>query len=162
VAWFDRQGVLLKYYPFRINSLALFSTALLAVAYLRKMPVPTRESRGAALGALVGCAADFASILAPNIIRIQNQADPLYSQLLERIGASTPPDAVFMFDPNDKKFLDFSRRTRREQFVSWKVEPSGGSKLFEWYSRLKLADAIDRDPSHLDGLQCQWRVDYFL
>ena len=162
VAYFDTQGVLLKYYPFRINSLSTFILTLLvstfiflivkskyhlilhqivvmlAVLFLLKMTVTT----------CFGMYKHFT-----------NNAHKSLEATGEYIKLHTDKDAVILSFTGD---LSLSRRMERDRFVVYKFIPAEMNKIPDWYERVNFKRALAKNISLLRDRKVSYKIDYIL
>ncbi|UCD37995.1 MAG: hypothetical protein JSW54_00460 [Fidelibacterota bacterium] len=164
-AIFDRNGVYLKFYPFRISALSMLFIILQSAIMLKKYILPERYATS--IAAILLCLS--LPGLADNSLRtVRRLAEPHVRPDLETLAdyvrEHTDQRDVFIFtgfqDQEDE--LSFSRKTRRENFVLDKFVPTGGKKLYEWYQRLQQKEQIGKDLEALFELTDTYRVDYLV
>ncbi|MCB1856801.1 MAG: hypothetical protein KDI63_00915 [Gammaproteobacteria bacterium] len=173
LAYFDTQGEILKYYPFRSSALSFFTSLLIAFVAAnhlgeKVLPPSQRHIRRvtAALGliAVLGLgfnlyknARDSYTLLYPPPQEADRQA------LYRWIGEHTPRDAKFL-NMNDRKRddLDFMRRTERDRFSVFKFVPTSNRRIYDWYLRAKEKQRVLDDPGYLAELRKHYRIDYLV
>jgi len=164
--WFDREGEILKYYPFRVASLALLTSGVEALAWLRHHARPSATlERHARVPLALACL----WLVWVGVGRIDKFSEsPGIDRARETAAFArehTERDAVFLFldDPElrfDKfELVSFMRRAERERFVVRKFIPAG-DKVYEWYHRMLERERVERDLGHLATLRRDYRIDY--
>lgn len=152
VAYFDTEGRLLKFYPFRQQALALLLSLLFA-AWLFVRALETRAPRRAGFYkrlALIG-------VTLPLLLYLGNRSRLWRQDRLQKSATrfeaydcarqASPPDARFILLEKKVGFehVDFLRRTDRDAYVLFKMVPAGGAPLLEWYDRLQKTEAMKQD-----------------
>lgn len=155
---FDRQGVFLKFYPFRIQTVAWLLTLLLIAERVVVWAAPRIQDRP--LAPLAAAAAvlvlGWARCQQPGWLFDRDTELETAAAFLERevpLGGT-----VFVWDP-DRAFGDWHGRdvrlmrlSRRDLFVSFKIVPAGGPKLAAWYERLLEKRRAECEPGRLPDL----------
>lgn len=182
VAFFDTQGVFLKFYPYRTSALSLFlSLTLLLVLFKKsgwlhplKYTSPVEDSNGRA-GQLAVVSVMLAFVvlglgsrLYRNAVDSYRVAYPSVKQLAmnsttDWIRRNTDAAAVVL-DLEDRSpgHLDFIRETQRDSFSVYKFVPTTNRLIYEWYQRVLARDRVANDISVLPTIKSQYRIDYIL
>lgn len=169
IAYFDTNGKILKLYPFRITSVVTFLCFTQLVIYLKHKVIPQHRKSIYYSVLLVGL---LPFILSKTVTTTQKllhtKVNQDFNELVEVVNTQTPKEAVFMVfseKPNKKTIEDlypFCRKTRRERFVIFKFVPSGGEKIYEWYTRWLAKKKLEADISYLPEFNKQYQVDYLI
>lgn len=183
IALIDKNGVLLKTYPFRTSSLSAF-LILLEIAviikrfglfslfsyYRKKFPnIPYTQSR--MHFALVMHLTLFLIFIPRFSIEISDTIKNFYigedkltedmKDLILFSKNNTDPESVFLFLDSDKPF-SFVRRAERDRFVINKFTPTNNQIIFEWYQRQLIKSKIAEDISNISLLQDKYKVNYLV
>lgn len=182
IAFVDRQGTWLQYYPFRFGDMMLPLTTwlLFACAIQNKFPLQTSKYRLISI-ALLGCILftqitffSQRAIAYQNFPTQQQDVDPQWKQMSNWIRYHTPKDSVIISHP--WKLANFTWMTERATVVKLKMFPQTKDAIVEYYQRLddlsggtlakiyfgdeklkqvKTVKAISAGFSHLDTTQVQ-------
>jgi len=165
IASFDRTGVFLKYYPFRIAALGALLVAVQVIVYGLRYIVttPSAQTVRAAMLALAlptFCYSAVATIHSMYAPHRNLQFDEMAAYLRD----NSDEKAVVLLLGSDK-LLDpdtpsFSRKARREQFSVYKFVPAGGKKLYSWYVRVLEKEKAEKDIAYVDNLRKAYKIDY--
>jgi hypothetical protein len=180
---FDTNGVLMKTYPFRTNSLMwfLFLVEMVLVArlympraYHKIVPVifKTKEypSRKLAFTNSVGASMLVIGLavmtfethdMLKNLKSLHNDLDSEMLEMIEYIKKTTPGSDIFMMIDSDRP-LSFIRRAERERFVVVKFTPTRSTAIYEWHKRALLKKRIKRDIRLIDSVKTVYQVNYLL
>ena len=171
LAYFDKTGQFVKYYPFRINALTTFAFNLhlthLLIDFDYKRYAPAVNLTIVALAAFFTLRA-----LLPNAFlsyQYFSGASAAFDEMSAYITNHTERDAVILYlgDPESALAdldgdLSLTRKTRRSRFVSYKFIPAELSKIPDWYDRVRMKQAVLADINRLPELKARYRVDYLL
>ena len=165
--WLERSGgLLLKYYPFRLNSIGLFFIYLLITMYFSEKNWFAKKDKIIAPSLIV-----LTIILASTrVAYAQNKekeynSDQDYFELTAYIKSQTSSESIFaMVEPPDQFFLPhaFSRLTNRESFVVNKFVPGEKQKLAEWYKREALMGKVRANKIPLNYLNEEYGVSHVI
>jgi hypothetical protein len=186
IALFDRNGVLLKTYPFRTSTLSslfiLIELALIHKYYLcpwlsRRITIQNLIMRGKTPGyrkafyaytintVFLAAFLLFLSLEINETIRGKNtDMKPLSGEMKEimcYIREETDTEDVILLLFRDAP-LSFHRFTERESFVVWKFIPTRSRALFEIYDRQIWKQRLAEDISLLGELTKEYRLDYLV
>jgi hypothetical protein len=162
IAFFDREGILLKYYPFRINTMTTFALTLLLSAFVFSSFKPEYLKILTQITLLISILF-LLRLYKPNVKNLvsyfaQNDKEALID-ISNYIKENTPKDAVVLSFLGD---LSVNRRMERDRFVVYKFIPAEMSKIPEWYERelfkRKMAGNID----HIKERKESYKIDYLL
>ena len=163
VGIFDKEGVIQKYYLYRINTLSVFTSLLVYVHLFFRIIKPEH------LG-LAGIAIMVLSGLFPlqEFAKGQKQIQSYlskkdYNQFCKRVKATTEKDAVLMYldtDPYHDRFYNLMRKTQRPRYVLNKFIPSDISKMPDWHARVVMRENVRVDISKLEQAKQNHRIDY--
>ena len=164
---FDKEGVILKFYLYRINALSVFCTYLVFTFFLfqsinRKLSIHLKY--------FTACLALFA---------IQKMANSNYENLVYDYKSSTSTFELICADIKEKTdedditllltnkhdeslHLKFNRYAERNRFVIHKFVPAEFGKLPDWYDRLKTKESLHKDISRLKQISEKYKIDYVL
>ena len=171
LAYFDKTGQFVKYYPFRINALTTFAFTLhltyLLTDFDYKRYAPAVNLTIVALAAFFTLRA-----LLPNAFlsyQYFSGASAAFDEMSAYITNHTERDAVILYLGDPKSALadsdgdlSLTRKTRRSRFVSYKFIPAELSKIPDWYDRVRMKQAVLADIDRLPELKARYRVDYLL
>jgi hypothetical protein len=156
VAYFDKEGSILKFYPFRLQALFTLLSALLLIDLLNK-------STYFLLFLLL--------LPLPFFIGIKNlykqyqycfaKSNAFY-QMSYYIKEHTNKNAVVFYPTIDDDYtLQFTRISERDRFFVHKLIPGGGSKIYAWYERYQISDKVEKDISAISELK-PFGVEYYI
>ncbi len=163
IGYFDKTGFFLKYYPFRISALSMllivFQFSLVVKSFIKSEFLP------AIYGSILIIAIPvfvFASAL--NIYIMAAPKDKFLNEMTAFVKKHTQPSEKFVFINYEKDIdhISFFRKAERERFVVYKFVPSGGNKLYEWYSRILEKEKIEQDTDYLFEVKEQHQLDYLV
>lgn len=182
VAFFDTQGVFLKFYPYRTSALSLFlSLTLLLLLFKQSGWLPSQESTSPVADSngragwlavvtvmLAFMVLGLGSRLYINAVDSYRVAYPSAKQLAmnstsDWIRRNTDSAAVVL-DLEDRSpgHLDFIRQTQRDSFSVYKFVPTTNLLIYEWYLRVLARDRVVKDISVLPAIKGKYRIDYIL
>lgn len=188
IAFFDREGSFIKYFPFRINTLFTFLVFLQLVVLLKYFFFLPRHYPYFQFAVLT------CFLFAPlprNTYRLFIEArlilspgsNPAYEEMVGFVKNNTERDAVLLllskksllsdnteFDIRSPEFaffdmdLSIMRRTERERFVSYLFGPVSPNpeELYRWYVRMQEKAKVTEEPPYLCELRQKYRIDYLL
>ena len=164
---FDKTGVLLKFYLYRINALSVFTSYLVFVCFLFQV---FKAEYYYYLSILILAISIFfiqrkANSNINHIKAYLNNKESKYIEMCENIKLITEQTDVILYltkDNHSDGQLDFVRRTERSRFVLHKFVPADMKKLPEWYDRVKQRNKIFKDISYLKEAQEKYKIDYIL
>ncbi|MBF0105404.1 MAG: hypothetical protein HQM16_08775 [Deltaproteobacteria bacterium] len=162
IARFDQYGGFIKYLPFRQGSLAVLFGVLI-LSYAIKEVV--KNSR-----VLLSLNTVFLVLL---ILPVWDHIKQMPERLVPDttvldieayVRDHTPPGSVIYFHGFGLRdaIHEFSRKTRRDKFVSLLVSPSGTAKFEDWYTRLNVKYKIEKDFLLINKARERYRIDYVL
>jgi len=167
VAPFDTNGTFLKFYPFRLASLALFFIIIQAALWFAYSSGQPARHLGKVMnfaGSIMVIFCIFLLLRGLNFsirrtVKNYRKLPPLL-ELTGYIREKTPPEALFYRHGDIEN--SFARRSGRDIFVDYKFVPAGGTKLYEWYVRMKTREKVYRDLGHLDVVRADYGIDYLV
>ena len=165
VSAFDKEGVITKYYLFRINAISTFcaTLSLVIIVYSR-----IQSQNKVLLNLLILLVSIFAiqRNAAKNLKKIEDintHKDLAYEEMCQYIKSQTERDAVILYLSKDHEYdghHDFIRKTERSRFVSHKFVPADFSKLPEWYDRIYWRRRLNGNMERFEEFREKYRVDY--
>ena len=172
VAWVDRYVMdyalagILKFYPFRLSSYAMFATILLAGHLLWEW-IEEIEVGPRIRVAVIGLTAVLGIFQAVNHIKdeVRPHYPEQYVEAIEYIRSATPTTAVFALinQPLDSDpYNAFIRLTERENFSVKKFVPGEKHKLNAWYDRQLALIRVNEDNSHINILSEAYGVTHIM
>lgn len=171
-AWLDTQVMdyqlsgLLKFYPFRTNSLAMLCFFWILGSILWERIIARRKSTWVSRTVIVVSVGLLISQLINSVVMFQNPKIPDgFVAMCDYIEANTEQDDSFILiniPVNQRSQYQFIRHAQRESFCVNKFVSAEKGKLAEWYARQKLMGRINKDNSLLLTLSDQYDVDYVL
>lgn len=178
VAFIDKTGVFLKYYPYRINTLSCFLISLLITKWMYEIIKKKKYLKFLNILILLVTLNGFFNITSknyrpqivnvndfikifrkPNNTYIKNSEDNL-SDICNYIKFHTKRDAlIFSFVNN----LTISRRSERRRFVIYKMGGSGDLKIMQdWYFKLILKRKVYSNISFLPKVIKKYTITHIL
>ena len=172
VAWIDYRfldssgGLLLKYYPFRTNSLAMFFLFLMVYGLIEKYAIQYKY-----YNQIYKIVFSLVIVLtlgqAINNIRrsIELPTDLAFDEIAHYIKGNTDRQTTFLLTGipyNSMLYNSFSRKAERENFVVHKFVAAEKQKLLEWYERSNAHSLLRKDIDHLPGFLEKYEADYIL
>jgi hypothetical protein len=186
IALFDKNGVLLKSYPFRTSALSAFLIIVEICLVVKRYGLKhiyklltgnihlfsTKSWVQKRISFYVFMNIILVTLFLPRFIletksTIQNfyigedKVDKSTLELYEYIKVNTSPSSVFLFMDKLNPY-SFTRRTDREQFVIGKFTPTYNKTIYEWYTRLMLIEDMRKDISNIEELVKNYKVDYLI
>ena len=142
VAFIDRQGEWLKYYPFRFGDMMLpLTTCLLVACNLEtKFAVKKRKFRPLLIAVLIGVLFTQVTVFTQQAIASvefpaePQNVDPQWKLMSDWIHDYTPQDAIIISHP--WKLASFTWMTERATIVKLKMFPQSKKSIVEYYQRL--------------------------
>jgi hypothetical protein len=183
IALFDKNGVYLKFYPYRTSSLSLFIMLILFIYILkdsknREMLHLGGHSRPAIAGATSGngiiifmilfVAAGLFFKLHCNFKESYECISPSPKESAELslygwIRQNTSREAVFLdLNKSMREGLGFIRQTNRDSFSVVKFIPTTNRLIYDWYQRLQEKNRVAGNIDYLPELRNKYRIDYIL
>ncbi len=170
VAWADRYlldssgGLLLKYYPFRTNSLATFILFNLLYSHGKKYAVSWGIPRSLQI-AVLSLLIVLAVVQGINNMRrnIALPVDLAFDEMALYIKKNTDKKAVFIITGvpyNSDLFSSFGRKAERENFLVFKFVAAEKHKLLEWYRRFQVFSILRKDISCFPEYSGKYKIDY--
>ena len=160
LAYFDTEGVFLKYYPFRINTVSTFFLMMIITKWawdsIKSKTISTVK------GLLLICI--LLMVLRETIPNIKKNLHHILSK--DTIGEA----CEFIKVTSNKKAKIFSfiedntimRKAERDRFVSYKLNPAELSKIHEWYFRVLEKRRAIADSQYLGHLFEKYHITYIL
>jgi hypothetical protein len=181
IALFDKNGVYLKFYPYRTSSLSFFIMLILFIYFLkdakiREMLHIGRNSQTTILKPKTGIivfmilfiAAGLCFKMTCNFRESCECISPSPKESAELslyswIKQNTPPEAIFL-DLNEsmREDLSFIRQTNRDSFSVFKFIPTTNKLIFDWYRRLQEKERVARNVDYLPDLRKKYPIDYVI
>ena len=164
VAYFDKEGILLKYYIYRINTVSTFVLSLFIAYWIYKV---FRERYKNLLNFSVLSLLLYA-IIPFLILRANSTIDYISNQPLEKVCSyikeNTGKNDVILslIDNGVNKNLNIIRKTERSNFVSYKFVPADMSKIHEWYFRVLAKRKVEENIGALQDISKEYKIDYVL
>lgn len=167
VAFFDNNGIFVKYYPFRINALTAFIFSIQLTCFLKDNLTKKVES--------VNLIYSFIAILLLfnvgystlyNIGNTKHYINRIKSidKLTHYIQTNTQENDILMYlgekitDDN----LPLIRESKRDWFVVYKFIPAGTNKIYNWYQRILEKKLVIDNIEHIFELRNRFKLDYIV
>lgn len=186
ISIFDREGTVLKLYPFRTNTLSalfifteiFFIIKFYAYPWIINKSVPLKRYtlriyawkfrwkiyvlvNVIMLALIIGFFIGETS----QTLHGKNKDQPLPSadmnKLIDYIKTNTDKQDVFMLLDNDYP-LSFTRLTERDRFVVWKFTPTKSKAIYDWYIREKWKELLRADMNNIELFTHFYNVDYII
>jgi hypothetical protein len=186
ISIFDRNGTLLKLYPFRTNTLSalfifievLFIIKFYTFPWIINKFVPVKKAASkintwrlrwkifvVVNSIMLVLIISFFIGESKQTLQGKNKDHPLPSsdmnRLIDYIKANTDKHNVFMLLDDDYP-LAFTRLTGRDRFVVWKFTPTKSQTIYEWYMRQKWKELLYADMDNLELFTNFYNVDYII
>jgi len=139
VAFFDHQGSILQFYPFRLGDVMLPLTTCLMVSCVLQQSVSLQKQRILSL-ACVGILTLVCTIQSVTLVKQIKALDDFpsvnadFKALCSWIRTQTPANATILSPP--ATLVEFSWLTERPTIVKYKLLPQNKAGLLSWYERL--------------------------
>ena len=161
IAFFDTEGVLLKYYPFRINTLTTFVLTLIISVFvfssLKQETVIIFKHMTILISMVILLKMAITSSL--GIYNHFNTNTKNRIEITSYIKQNTLKEDVVLSFLDD---LSLNRRMERDRFVVYKFIPADMNAIPEWYERVNYKRALAQNISLLRGRKTNYKIDYFL
>ncbi len=179
-AYFDRTGVFVKYFPFRLNTLFAFTVFLQLTFLLRYFFLRPEVLKYFQFAVLALFFFAFFSKAAYGLVLIDvkryatnSLSDPEFIEVAEFVRNNTARDDVVLLLPKSAvpgKYFSmdmeptFIRRAERDWFVAFFEAPlsPGSEKINEWYQRMLAKMEIVKDNTRICDIGERYRIDYAL
>ncbi|MFN8417353.1 MAG: hypothetical protein U0U66_13560 [Cytophagaceae bacterium] len=157
VAYFDKEGHILKFYPFRLQGVFTFLTAILLIELL------LNKTSYFILFILILPLPFF--IGAKNLYKqyqyCYSKSNAFY-QMSYFIKDHTNKNTVVYYPTIDDNYtLQFTRISERDRFFVHKLVPGGGDKIYAWYERYQISDEVEKDIASITKLKT-FGVQYYV
>ena len=162
IAIFDREGVLLKYYPFRIVTVSTLLFTLIMVKFLfdsiKGEIVPVVQYL-----VIFMAAVGLMRFIQPTLLGMYRhfKSDPYaaINDMSEFIKANTNKGDVILCFGGE---LSLNRRTERDRFVVYKFIPAVLNDIPEWYERQRYKNELEKNFEKIIEKPDNYRIDYLL
>jgi hypothetical protein len=160
VAFIDKNGYMLKFYLYRINSLSTFFLTLLISVYLFYIVNKDYFKKIQLLTLII-----FLSVLfKPIVLNIYlnytySKSQTSLNTLSDFIKLNTDSKSLF-FDYNEH--LSLVRKTERNFFVVYKYIPSQLNKINDWYIRVQEKNEVKNHPLKMKNLVERYDIAYII
>lgn len=162
IAFFDREGVLIKYYPFRINTLSTFILTLILTSFifscLKKKYIKVITHITIMISMLF-----VLKLSNPTVTNLYSHVTQNKHQDLNDMGnyikQHTEKDAVILSFLSD---LSLHRRMERDRFVLYKFIPAEMNKIPEWYERVLFKRKLETNLELFKDRKASYKIDYLL
>lgn len=162
IAFFDKTGIILKYYPFRINTLSTFILTLLISKWIFDI-VKFENYRNINHYILLF---SFFFILKIGGLNITNQInffiekkDNPLKKVCQYIYKNTKKkDIIFSFDGD----ITIPRKCRRDVFSTPLFIPSEMKRIHDWYQRVLIKRKLTKNIDSINEVKKQYRINYIL
>lgn len=164
IAYFDRSGGFVKYYPFRLTPISAYLFFLIGFTFLFE----NMKENGKAVSNFLFISAGvlFLYWISLNVFknyRLYSNDNEAFYQISAFIKGNTPKDAVIYYaDQSEDYRLTFTRVAERDRFFVYKSAPAGTDKIYEWYDRMLVQEKIDKDPPAIFEAKKKYKIDYLL
>ena len=163
LAFFDKEGHFVKFYPFRLASIDLWLFYLLTFSII--VPYFARQEsiqKIIIIATLMFFIVSSSLNLYKMVRFIKNRHAPFY-EMTDYIKTHTPVDAIVYFDDETEDYTySFIRKSERDRFVMYKFVPSATDNIYIWYDRILIQDKIKMNPSYIFEAKKKYKIDYAL
>ncbi|MFT6997516.1 MAG: hypothetical protein ACJAQ4_001270 [Cryomorphaceae bacterium] len=161
LAFIDREGKFLKYYPYRIMTLATFLLFLILTKRIGGLTHTIGKIRLLFYSLLLS-GVMLLEVIIPNLKNNFALTSDTYKDLLAAtayIKENSEKDAIIFSMFEDNKMI---RLTERNAFASYKFVPAESTKLHDWYERVLATREIQLNPTALLEFSKEYRIDYVI
>lgn len=159
VAFFDKNGVILKYYPFRINTLTTFILTIFVTKWIFNI-ISKEKHKLIYQYIFLFTIMMLLKTTVPNIIsQIKYLKNKELISLSKFVKKETKKDAV-IFSINED--LVQRRKLEREHFIMEKHVSSNLNDLPEWYNRVLTKKEILNNFSKINDATKKYKIDYIV
>ena len=162
IALIDREGILLKYYPFRINTLTTFVLTLLLSSFIFsiiKSEYLKIISQIIVLISIVFLLRLYQSNVKNVVSYFTQDKNVALIDISNYIKENTSKDAVVLSFLGD---LSLNRRMERDRFVVYKFIPAEMNEIPEWYERELFKRKMGSNIELLTERKRSYKIDYLL
>ena len=162
IALFDREGILLKYYPFRINTLTTFTLTLLLSSFtfsIIKSKYLKIVNQLIFLISIIFLLKLFKPNIKNAVSYFADDKNFALEEMSNYIKKNTSKDAVVLSFLSD---LSLNRRMERDRFVVYKFIPAEMSEIPEWYERELFKRKMASNFEILGERKENYKIDYVL
>ena len=171
IAYFDKNGTLLKYYPFRSSALSFLLLLIEVVLYLRikysfhhivmKKVLPTFKA--IVLLCSLFLFIYYINLSFSNFLASKNSSKTNAVNVIAHfLKTNSSQNEVIMDLINNGETLSLLRKSERKLFVINKFVPTTPELLYEWYVRNEHLVKLRKNPSYIKILCKQYKIDYLL
>lgn len=159
LSYFDKTGVFLKYYPYRINTVSTFIFTLLFTKWIYD------SIKNESLNRIYLYSILFISLPVLLVIGHRLNESLTYfkpnelNEVCYFIRDNTEKDAV-IFSFNDD--FKMTRKMDRERFISQKTAPPDFNKIHEWYYRVEAKKNLQKNLDSFPSFIKKYNIDYFV
>lgn len=156
LAWVDgiyldqKASFLIKYYPFRLNSLGLLFSSLVSIKTLYQIVVNNIR-----INTIVYALSLIILIISINSYHRSStlSEDMEFDDIARQAMILTEPNSVFVLldiPIYDGRNYRFPRLSRRDVLANFKFTPAESGKLYEWYDRVRAESKMIDNPELLE------------
>lgn len=158
LSFFDKEGIYLKYYPYRINTLSTFMLGVFVIHWIYQNLTLSVDSLKVLNKSVLALSMVFIFKMSlENMVITSRYLSADKAHLYSFIKKETPKDAVVMNMTSDQSFM---RRAERKSFVEYKFVPAELSKINDWYDKVIYQNEVEVNPDKL--LNNTLEVDYLV
>lgn len=162
IAFFDNEGIFLKYYPFRINTLTTFVLFLiltsLLISIIKNESIVILKQIVFYISIVILFKAFLTSII-ENRNYLNNETNSELINITNYIKSNTPKNSVVLSFLED---LSLNRRMERDRFVVYKFIPADMNAIPEWYERELYKRKLSKDFNTIKKMPESYKIDYVL
>ncbi len=164
IAFFDKSGSFVKYYPFRLTPISAYLFFLVGFSFLFEN---IKEGGKSIVNFLfISSAVLFVYVVSLNVFknyRLFSGSNAAFYQISVFIKEHTPKNAVIYYaDQGEDYRLTFTRVSDRDRFFVFKNAPAGTNKIYEWYDRMLVQEKVEANPNYLIEAKKTYKIDYVL
>jgi hypothetical protein len=162
IAFFDTEGVLIKYYPFRILTVSTFVLTLILSCFIFLSIKPEHLKVWIHITVLISMVFIF-KLSKPTLTGLYSHFTQKSYLALNAMGdyikQHTEKDAVVLNFSSD---LSLNRRFERDRFVVYKFIPAEMNQIPEWYERELFKRKMAGNIELLKGRKESYKINYVL
>jgi hypothetical protein len=163
LAFFDKEGHFVKYYPFRLASIQLLLFYIIAFSMIKEYFIKQHLFVSIAFVIIVLFFTMFCTLNIFKMIRFGKNRNNAFYEMATYIKSQTAKEAVIYYSEKAENFtLSFTREATRDRFVIYKFVPAGTNKIYEWYDRILFQEQVDKNSTAIFEAKKKYKIDYML
>lgn len=160
ISTINTSGSILKYYLFRINTVGALLFYIYVFWWFNQYHPKISRKAGYILFFLLflpSLIGRTSSNIRKNYLKEPN---PNYIELINYIKENTDKSDIFI--EKTQLPLSFIRMSERESFVSYRMVPGGGKKIYDWYIRVELLKSLRDNINTINQITKSYPINYMI